>query len=98
MTDREELQEKIEAVLQAMRDIRLDFQGGYPAQIDSTTIPGYVIIADVDHDDAPFSDIYKWEDLYRWHELATAFLEEYPNGYTLTDAFFETEGDLDTDE
>jgi hypothetical protein len=65
--------------LQAWCDIRLSTQGGYPAQIDGVTIPGYVVAADEDHKTAPSLLIYRWEDLLGWHKKVIAYVKENPD-------------------
>lgn len=61
--------------LQAQRDMRLWGSGGYPAEIDFGSIRGYIIIADVDHDESPELTIYRWSDARRWYRRALALLK-----------------------
>ena len=42
---------------------RLDYQGRYPADINSDMFPGYVIIATLDHDNEPCLKIYTAQNM-----------------------------------
>jgi len=66
------LHDAVEA-LQAYLDMRLENDGGYPADIDSMTIPGYVVVANVDHDEAPVVSVYTHAKLLDWHRRAKSF-------------------------
>lgn len=66
---------------------RFDAQGGYPSQ-RSFEIPGYVVVATVDHEDAPTLEIYKVEDLKKEIKEAKKYLKENP-GMSIRDAFVE---------
>lgn len=66
------------AAIQSMRDSRFDSWGGYPAVVDGTTIPGYVLVADLDHDEAPTLDVCRTENAIQWFRDALAFLEHHP--------------------
>jgi hypothetical protein len=82
MTEKQFKDPEREAVLnalQAMRDGRLDTEGGYPADIDGSSVPGYILIADVDHDRAPTLTVHRWRDAIRWYHRALRFLEDHPD-------------------
>lgn len=68
--------------LQAMRDGRLDTEGGYPAVVDGATIRGYVVIADADDNDGPSLTVYRWRDVLRWYRAALVYLAENPEEAT----------------
>ena len=73
--------------LQAYLDIRLDSQGGYPAQIDVIE-QKWIVIADVDHDEAPsllILDFNKYLILWRKAKKAEAKSKDG----NLMDQFFE---------
>jgi hypothetical protein len=69
------------AALEAMRNGRLDTEGGYPAVIDGHTIPGYVLIADHTENNGPELTIYRWPDLLLWYRRALAFLKDHPEDF-----------------
>ena len=56
---------------------RFDAQGGYPSQ-RSFEIPGYVVVATVDHDNAPTLEIHKVEDLKQAIKDAKKYMKENP--------------------
>ena len=63
---REELEKALED-LQTLLDLRLDTQGGYPADM-SVIADKYIVIADVDHDGGPeltILDLQKFMRLWR---------------------------------
>lgn len=82
--------------LQKMLDMRLESQGGYPAVIDGNTIPGYVVIADVDHDEAPELTIYKWPTVLAWHREALEYLKDNPEA-DIVEAMGELSGDFESE-
>lgn len=65
-------------MLQTYLDERLDSQGGYPAVVEYLKVPGKVIIADVDHDEAPTLTILSDAVMLRWARHATDYMKAYP--------------------
>lgn len=63
------------ADLQLVLDLRLDAQGGYPAEI-STAIEGWIVVADVDHDEAPVLMLLRVEKYLAVWRAAKADLEQ----------------------
>jgi hypothetical protein len=87
------LTEEQEAALQALRYMhyaRIELDGGYPAQIDGETVPGYVLVADVIGAMEPHLFIYRWPDLLDWYRDALDFRREEGDRYTIRDAMWET--------
>ena len=75
-----------EAMLVLLRlylDGRLELSGGYPAEIDATTFPDKIVVADLDHDGGPVVRIWDREELLdlTWESLDDAILSD--DGETL---------------
>lgn len=79
--------------LQATRNIRLEVQSGYPAVVDGVTIPGWVVVADVDLDGAPDLRLYRWPNLLRWHRADVSYLQDHSAEVDIVGAMDETEPD-----
>ncbi len=62
--------------LQNVSDVRVDNNGGYHDVIDYETIPGYLVIATVDHDDAPDLKIYTHGKIIKWYKEGRKFAKE----------------------
>ena len=81
--------------LTRMRRHRLEVIGGNPAWIDGDTIPGYVVIADINDQDEPTLDIYTWDYMERWYDAAKRY-RATGGKLSLVYAMYEVEGDLDS--
>lgn len=76
---------------------RLDTQGGYPSVI-SDEIPGYILIAGADHDEAPTLEVKETLGLIDRFRAAKALLAEWRAAGTdgnLVEAWYETD-EVDT--
>jgi hypothetical protein len=73
--------------------MRLESQGGYPAVIRADTIPGWIVIADVDHDDAPALELIRWDDARRWWRRAKRYHAKHKPSLGWPEALWETEED-----
>ncbi len=82
--------------LEDMHLMYLEGGGGHSAIIDGTSIPGYVVVAGLDHDGEPDLTIYTKDQLLAWWDRACSFLVDhsFPDGgyeVRLGEAMAETE-------
>jgi len=66
-------------ILEALEDyyaIRLELEGGYPADIDGETIPDHIAVADISHKGEPELHIYRWDYARGWYARALKYQAE----------------------
>jgi hypothetical protein len=77
------------AALEARDGIRLAYCGGYPSVI-STSIPGYVVVADPGDENGVQLTIYQNRRLVAWYRRAQRWLKRNPDEDIIT-AMWETQ-------
>ena len=82
-------QKFFEEVSEREDESRFATRGGYPSQL-SFEIPGYVVVATVNHDDAPLLIVYSVTELKQHIKAARKYMKEHPED-GISDAWFETQ-------
>jgi hypothetical protein len=79
-------------------DLRYE-NGNHPADIDAETIPGYVVVADVDdYSGDPRLYIYRHDRLIAWYQAARAFQRVHgEDEFTIVEAMYEVESEINPD-
>jgi hypothetical protein len=100
ITQEDKNSKRREAILEALQNYldedRLAMFGGYPSEIDGSSIDGYVVAATVHGENEPYLRIYTWEILENWYEEALRHMEEENSScddedkLDFADAFFDT--------